>query len=192
MVMAARSPTLVWRLGDSRDVRDLLTRLTTITTRIGSGAVKTYEQLQKNQVGSNDAGVDVIAIEARNGGTQRDLPAYLVGVTIQKSDRRKKIVGIDEVRRFVSYLINMPRLAYLGVLAIPFMGTDLEHENCSEKQCLYITKVEVLEYLGLYPADRRSQLTTARARHWMRDLSRRRHSEATFVNAKGETTLAWA
>lgn len=192
MVMAARSPTLVWRLGDSRDVRELLTRLTTITSRIGSGAVKTYDQLQKNQLGSNDGGVDVIAIEARNGGTQRDLPAYLVGVTIQKSDRRKKIVGIDEVRRFVSYLLNMPKLAYLGVLAIPFVGTDLEHENCSEKQCLYITKVEVLEYLGRYPADRRSQLTTARARHWMRKLSRSSQSQATFVNAKGETRLAWA
>ncbi len=191
MVMAARSPSLVWRLGDSRDVREFLSRLNTITTRTGSGVVKVYDQLKTNQVGANDAGVDVIAIETRNGSTQRDLPAYLVGVTIQKSDRRKKIIGIDEVRRFVSYFLNTPRLSYLGVLAIPFVGTDLDHENCSDKQCLYITKQEVLEYLGQYPTDWRSQLTTARARRWMRDLSRSKQSEASLVRSRGETQLAW-
>ncbi len=192
MVMAARSPSLVWRLGDSRDVREFLTRLSAITTRTGSGVVKSYSQLKANQIGANDAGVDVIAIEVRSGNAQRDLPAYLVGVTIQKSDRRKKIVGMDEVRRFVSYFLNTPRIVYYGVLAIPFVGTDLEHENCSEKQCLYITKPEVLQYLGRYPTDRRGQLTTARARHWMRDLSRRKQSEASFVSSRGETQLAWA
>lgn len=192
MVMAASQPSMVWRLGDSRDVREFLSRLDTITTRAGSGSVKAYSQLKVNQVGANDAGVDVISVGLRDGKVQRDIPTYLVGVTIQKSDRRKKIIGIDEVARFISYFQNAPKLAYLGVLAIPFVGTDLEHENCAERRCLYITKQEVIEHLGRYPLDRRSQLTTSRARRWMRILSNDRQSEARLLSAKGEVALNWA
>ncbi len=192
MVMAAHSPSYVWRLGDSRDVREFLSRLDKIAVRAGSGSVKAFGQLRVNQIGANDAGVDVIALGTRQGAVQRDTPAFLIGVTIQKSDRRKKIIGIDEVARFVSYFQNPPKIVFSGVLAIPFTGTELEHENCSERRCLYITKQEVVEHLGQYPTDRRSQLTTSGSRHWMRRISRMRQADARFASAKGETVLSWA
>ncbi len=192
MVMIARSPTAVWYFGDSRDVNEFMRRLATMVLIAGSGTVKSYAELEENQVGANDAGVDVLAIELHNGAVRSDSVTYLIGATIQKSDRRHKILGIDQVRRFSEYFTKKPKLAYKGILAIPFDATENEHLNCRDKNCLYISKAEILASLAAYPSTDPVRLAyIQRPRRAMLKRSRALQSEAKLISKAGELQISW-
>jgi hypothetical protein len=132
-----------WYFGSSRSVKKLLRILTHVTRRVRSGAVKQYEQLQENQLQDNDGGVDALLIERRDDAT-----AFLIGATIQLSDRRKKIVGPEAILRFNDYFVNRITAAIQGVLTVPYDKTDREKINCAAKNCLYFHADLIIEYLG--------------------------------------------
>jgi hypothetical protein len=146
--ITGRSDSAIWYLGDSRSVIDFLRRLETVTAACRSGVVKRREQLEANQVGVNDAGVDVLAIELRNGEIRADALAYLVGATVQRAGRRNKVIGIDQITRFTSYFERLPLLAYKGVLAVPFARSENDALNCRDADCLYLSQDDLPFYLG--------------------------------------------
>ncbi len=192
LVMVARIQGGVWYLGDSRNVHEFVRRLTAVVAVAGTGEMKEPDQLRENQVGANDAGVDILAIEMRHGQVQRDAIAYLVGATIQKSGRRNKIMGIDEVQRFTDYFQRRPALVYNGVLAIPFPGTQAEALDCADRRCMYITKDEILEMLGLFPDDgsRAAYVTSPRRKIFKRSRDLQRVS--SVIAKAGELRINWA
>nr|WP_303705185.1 hypothetical protein [Brevundimonas naejangsanensis] len=149
--ISGRQPTAVWYFGAGRSVKDFLSRLRDMTAACGNGQVKSFNQLERNQIGANDAGVDLIAIEVQGGQIRRNALAFLVGATLQKSDRRGKIMGMPEVNRFTAYFQRAPLLAYKGVLAIPFARSEIEELNCRDQDCLYIPREEMILFLGQAP-----------------------------------------
>lgn len=191
MVIATRAPAAVWYFGDSRDVKEFLRRLQKVVNAVGNGGVKTFEQLQQNQTGANDAGVDVLAIPTHQGVIPQNGTAYLLGATIQRTDRTNKIVGHDQITRYREYFLAGPKLAYQGVLAIPFEGTEIDALNCRDKNCGYITKSDILKILADYPVGS-SRLTDIRsARLKIRRESRAMKNVAVLVGRSGNLTIAW-
>lgn len=153
--MCGQSETLVWYFGDSRSSGEFLRRLETVTTTCGTGVAKRLEDLEAHQVGTNDAGVDILAIEVQeDGSVRRNALAYLVGVTIQQASRRTKVMGIDQQNRFTGYFERTPLLAYKGILAVPFERSENDELTCRDNNCLYIAKDELIENLGRVVADK--------------------------------------
>lgn len=132
-----------WYLGSVRSADKLLKVLNYVTGRVGSGSVKTRYQLQANQINANDGGIDVILVERR-------MPpmGYLLGATIQKADRRKKIIGRDEVQRFHDFFVRRIGAVFVGVLATPYDPREDERINCEDRQCLYFHGDVIMELLG--------------------------------------------
>ncbi|OYY89133.1 MAG: hypothetical protein B7Y45_13530 [Sphingomonas sp. 28-66-16] len=153
-VVTGRTNVATWYLGDSRDVGGFLGRLERISRACGSGVVKPRGELEPNQTGANDGGVDLIAVEIQDGAIRRDALAYLIGATLQRSDRRGKIMGIPEINRFTGYFSAKPVLAYKGMLAVPFARSEIEELNCRDQDCLYIGQEDILYYLGRIPEGR--------------------------------------
>lgn len=147
--MCGQSDTLVWYFGDSRSSTEFLRRLERVTAACGNGVVKKPENLEAHQVGANDAGVDILAIEVQeDGSVRRNALAYLVGVTIQKASRRTKVMGIDQQNRFTGYFAQPPLLAYKGILTVPFARSENDELTCRDNNCLYLAKDELVENLG--------------------------------------------
>jgi len=146
--IAGQSENRVWYFGDSRSSGEFLRRLALVTGECGTGAVKDAAQLEAHQVGANDAGVDILAIERHGGEIRRNALAYLVGVTIQQASRRNKVMGIDQRTRFTGYFERQPLLAYKGVLAVPFERSENDELTCRDNDCLYLAKDEIVENLG--------------------------------------------
>jgi len=146
--VCGQSAGLIWYFGDSRSSAEFLRRLETVVDACGNGAVKRADQLERHQVGTNDAGVDLLAVETHNGEIRRNALALLVGVTIQKSSRRNKVMGLDQRTRFVGYFDRLPLLAYKGVLAVPFERSENDELTCRDNDCLYLAKEEIVHNLG--------------------------------------------
>ena len=150
--MCGQSETRVWYFGDSRSSAEFLRRLETVTAACGNGLAKRPEHLEKHQIGANDAGVDILAIEVQeDGSVRRNALAYLVGATIQQSSRRTKVMGIDQQNRFTGYFERAPLLAYKGILAVPFERSENDELTCRDNNCLYLAKDELVENLGRVP-----------------------------------------
>lgn len=191
LVVKSRHDARVWYLGDSRDVREFLRRLINVVEVIGNGSTKTYEQLERNQTGANDAGVDVVAIQTRDDAVHTDSTAYLVGVTIQKSSRRNKIIGIDQVHRFTNYFQRGPTLAYQGMLAIPFEGSEAEAQDCRDRNCLYLTKPQIIKILSRYPTNNAELRDIRVPRQKMRRKSRELRGSLLLRGKSGEVSINW-
>lgn len=146
--LTGRVDAAVWYLGDSRDSAELLRRVERLSLAVGSGKPMQIENLEKNQDGANDGGVDLVAIELQNGSVPRNALAFLVGATIQATDRRGKIMGIPEINRFTSFFAQKPYLAYKGLLAVPHPFNEADMLNCRDQDCLYVAKEDILTYLG--------------------------------------------
>lgn len=149
--IAGYRPAAVWYFGSSRNVTDFLSQLRNLTLACGSGRPKSHDQLEENQRGANDGGVDLIAIELQGGGIRPSALAFLVGATLQKSDRRGKIMGAPEINRFTAFFQERPLLAYKGVLAVPFRRSLIEAQNCRDQDGLYFGREDLLLYLGQAP-----------------------------------------
>lgn len=147
-VLAGRRESVVWHLGSSRNVQDLLTRLARVTSLCGTGLVKDFDQLTRTQKRANDGGVDVLAVTTESGTVSTDSEIYLVGATVQKKGRRPKIIGSNQVTRLRGYFLHHPSPPMIGVLAVPFAHSYLDAEECAEQNCLYLSKDKILCYLG--------------------------------------------
>ena len=147
-ILAGRSESSAWLLGDSRSARELLTRLGQIQRLCGTGAVKVWGDLTHSQKHSNDGGIDVLAVTTRNGAIAPDSEIYLLGATIQKANRLNKIVGHDQKDRIRNYFLQHPNPPMTGVMAIPLERNYLDEEKCAEKNCLYLPKDAILPFLG--------------------------------------------
>lgn len=167
--------TSVWYLGSSRNVAGLLVYLRSIARACGSGVPKPLDQLDANQNGANDGGVDLIAIEHHAGTIRRNALALLVGATIQKTNRRIKIMGTPEINRFTSFFQKKPLLGYKGLLAVPFPRSPIEEEDCRDQDCLYFGREDIILNLGLAPAGD----TANRLRH---PGARLRRATETFID----------
>lgn len=192
LVMVARAPASVWYFGDSRDVREFLRRLERMVAVAGTGRVRDHAAIEENQVGANDGGVDIMAIQTRDGTVPRDATAYLVGATIQKTDRRNKVVGAGAIARFRGFFERGPHLAFQGILAVPFEPTLIDEQNCRDNNCAYLAKPELIKILGDYPRDRKRRLDVHVARRRMRQRSREMTQAAVLIGKAGELKLEWA
>jgi hypothetical protein len=191
LLMTSRSPSAVWYFGDSRDSREFLRRLQKVVERVGNGTVKDFNQLQVNQQGTNDGGVDILAVPTYNNVLVPNTTAFLVGATIQKTDRTGKILGHDQITRYRDYFLVGPLLAYQGVLAVPFDGTAIDQANCRDKNCVYINKAEILRILANYPvgSNRLSDIRSPRRK--MRSKSRDLSMVATLISKGVGLKIAW-
>ncbi|QFT65960.1 hypothetical protein FIU93_04165 [Labrenzia sp. THAF35] len=138
LALAADNEGVVWWNGRSRSQRTFLKQLVRVRDFIGTGLVRTAEQLQANQVGVNDGGVDAFGISTVNGQVGPDATCSLLGATLQRSARRNKIVGPAQVNRLLGFFINVPHLTFAGILAIPFKSQEAEAQDCRDAQCRYL------------------------------------------------------
>ena len=152
--IAGYRPAAVWYFGSGRSVAEFLLRLRNLTLACGNGKPKAHDQLEENQRGANDGGVDLMAIELQDGAIRNSALAFLVGATLQKSDRRGKIMGMPEIDRFTSFFQEKPLLGYKGILAVPFPRTLIEAQNCRDQNGLYFGREDLLRFLGQAPTGR--------------------------------------
>lgn len=149
--LAGRQEQHTWYVGKQRSTAEFLKFLTRVTRRAKSGKVKPYNDLDANQKSVNDAGVDGIGLGIHHGKIGSDSVLIFVQATIQKTNRRIKLFGADEVKRIKAFFTNNPRAAALGALAIPYEGTEIDKANCAEQDCIYITRDEIYKFLGHHP-----------------------------------------
>ncbi len=146
--LAVRSAGPVWHLGKERSTATLLRRLSEICKFIGSGAAKNFKDLEVHLAYSNDGGVDVFGVYAPAGAFQKGSQAFLLGATIQKTDRKRKIVGPEAAAEFQGLFSTVPLLPFHGVLAVPFEFDQAEAERCRIRQCIYLSRAEIILLLG--------------------------------------------
>ncbi|WP_027488358.1 hypothetical protein [Allorhizobium undicola] len=135
--LSAEIEGAVWWAGRARGHTRFLRQLRNMASFVGSGLVRTSDQLEENQVGVNDGGVDVFGISTLYGQVNANAVCHLLGATIQKTSRRNKIIGAASLERFRNFFINRPNLQLSGVLAIPFRSTLAEAQNCRDQNCRY-------------------------------------------------------
>jgi hypothetical protein len=147
-VLAGRRESAIWYLGSSRSAQELVRRLGSFVHFCGTGQAKAYAQLTARQRRSNDGGVDILAVTTAGGTVTIDSEIYLLGATIQSSQRRSKIIGANQIARFRNYFGQHPHLPMWGVFAVPFAYSALDAELCGEQNCVYISREAVLGHLG--------------------------------------------
>lgn len=149
LALVADNEGVVWWNGRSRSRRTFLRQLNLIRDFVGSGQVRTEDQLQANQVGVNDGGVDAFGIATVQGAVGPDSNCVLLGATLQRSARRNKIVGPAELQRLDDFFFNRPNLTFTGMLAIPFLRSEAEAQDCSAQQCRYLPVDAIYRNLSL-------------------------------------------
>ncbi|MGE0290580.1 MAG: hypothetical protein AB7I42_29880 [Bradyrhizobium sp.] len=142
--MLGKADGPIWYLGNVRGIHKLLKSFRHISRRMGSGLVKTHAQLNLVQRAANDSGIDVVLIER-----QQDATMFLVGATIQKKNRRSKVIGIDERNRFRGFFVQQIRATTQGIMAVPFPYSEFDAELCLEKDCQYLHLDLIRQKLGL-------------------------------------------
>lgn len=151
--IAGRTEQRTWYVGKNRSTQDLLKFLQHVLRRAKSGKVKDFDDLDANQKKANDAGVDGIGLTLHGGALGMDAELILLQATIQKSNRRIKIMGQDQINRFKQFFLQNPKAAAKGALAIPYEGEAIDAADCAERNCIYITKNEILRYIGREPTN---------------------------------------
>ena len=146
--LAAKTEGAVWMSGQHRGSTAFLEFLNDVTEFIGDGDVKTHDQLGENQQKVNDGGIDGIGFDTRQGVLTADVNGFMLGATIQKSSRSKKIIGNDEIQRVLRFFVTPPAIPFQGVMAIPFAQTLAEKQNCSDRRCIYLPEAEILSLIG--------------------------------------------
>ena len=139
---------VIWWTGKSRDRVSFLRQLNKVIRKTGYGTLKTVEQLEANQVGVNDGGVDVLALTTLNGNVQPDAMCYLVGATYQKASRRGKIVGPAELERLRGFFLHLPNMTFQGVLSIPYPYVLAEANDCRDQNCRYFPLGTIEKKIG--------------------------------------------
>lgn len=166
--MLGKADGPIWYLGHIRGVHKLLKLFGYICRRVGSGIPKTHAQLNSLQRATNDAGIDVVLVER-----QQDATMFLVGATIQKTNRRQKVIGADSRARFRAFFLQPVRATTQGVMAVPFSYSETDADLCSEKECQYLHLDLIREKLGLSAGKALGELrhSSLALRHYTRTLA---------------------
>lgn len=187
--LAGRQEQHTWHVGKYRSTVDFLTFLRRVTRKARSGKVKSYDDLDAHQRNANDAGVDGIGLSLHNGKLGNDSIIIFAQATIQKSNRRIKLFGADELTRIKSFFLNNPLAAAIGALIIPYEGTEIDKANCAEQNCIYITRDEIYEFIGRHP------VTGPRSGSLHLDVTIGRHTQhhvnkVRLLNVDGNLSIA--
>lgn len=162
-----RMPGTTWYLGSSRSATKLVRRLGHATRVIGTGVPKPLNQLDLNQVNDNDGGVDILHF------AEDDVQSLiLVGATIQKANRKSKIIGGREKNRFRNFFIQEIALPHQGVMAVPFDHSEVDQLNCAQEDCQYFCIDVITKALGHaeHFVERKTRHLNIRLRQHTRDL----------------------
>lgn len=170
--LSGRNENYVWCTGRIRSASSYLNLLRRILGKVGSGVVKELEKLDENQINVNEAGVDGVALSTVDGVVGNDAEIIILQSTVQKGQRRTKVVGPGQVTRFKSFFEKNPRAAVHGALAIPYEGTAIDQADCAEANCIYLPRSEILKYIGREPTDTGKRLGT-----WRLDAIMRSHNK---------------
>lgn len=146
--VAGRNEQYIWHAGRYRSTTRFLVFLSRLTRKLMSGKVKDDADLDANQAHVNDAGVDGIGLSLHQGAILKDSVVTYIQATIQKTNRRVKIFGPDDLRRITAFFVKLPLAASIGALSIPYEGTPIDEANCAEQNCIYITRKEIYKFLG--------------------------------------------
>lgn len=194
LALAADNEGVVWWNGRSRGKKTFLFQLNKIRNFAGSGVVRQIGQLQANQVGVNDGGVDAFGISTFNGVVGPDSVCAMLGATLQRSARRNKIVGPAELVRLGRFFVNPPVLVFQGILAVPFPRHEAEALDCQEQNCRYFPLEVINRNLQTFAA--RGDLAqtlrfTRRLNYLFLSSARRLTAELRFTLNAGEQRIAW-
>ncbi len=151
--IAGRHEQHTWHLGKNRRTARFLKLLERVVRRAGSGRVKNLEQLAANQDRANDAGVDGIGLSLDDNKVGNDSVIVFAQATIQKSSRRIKVFGPNELIRVKAFFLQQPRAAAQGALVIPYDGTDIDRTNCADYGCIYIARDDIYRLMGKHPGN---------------------------------------
>jgi hypothetical protein len=151
--IAGRQEQYTWLAGKQRSTSKFLGVLERVARRARSGKVKTLDQLAPNQRQVNDAGVDGIGLSLHDDQASNDSVLIFAQATIQKTNRRIKVFGSNEVRRIKAFFLSQPLAAAQGALVIPYEGTEIDRSNCADNDCIYITREDVYRLMGNHPGN---------------------------------------
>lgn len=151
--IAGRHEQHTWHIGKQRSTAKFLKMLERVVRRAGSGKVKDLAQLAPNQTSVNDAGVDGIGLSLHGKNVGYDSVIVFAQATIQKTNRRIKIFGTNELKRIKAFFLHQPLAAAQGALVIPYDGTDIDRSNCADNDCIYITREDIYRLVGKHPSN---------------------------------------
>lgn len=151
--IAGRHEQHTWHLGRQRSTAEFLKVLERVVRRAGSGKVKDLTQLAPNQVSVNDGGVDGIALLLHDNKVGNDSEIVFAQATIQKTSRRNKIVGDNQLTRIKAFFLHQPLASPKGALVIPYDETDIERSDCADYHCIYVAREDIYRLMGKHPGD---------------------------------------
>ena len=147
--LSAQVEGIVWWTGHSGGRATFLQQLDALVNLVGSGVVRSENQLEANQIRVRDGGVDAIGLSTHEGAVQPDATCFLLGATRQSGNRKDKIVGQDAINRFRRFFINEPTVVFQGIFSIPYSATDAEAEDCRDRNCIYFPRAVIERNLGI-------------------------------------------
>jgi len=136
--MAGWTESKVWYIGRSRSIHKLMRMLDKFCTFVGSGTMREIAELDSYVKNSNDGGVDAIGVAAPNGSLSASPMVFLLGATIQSGNRKNKIIGDQEKKRFRSLFNKQPNIGFEGVFSVPFAEDQVDIEFCRDSDCRYV------------------------------------------------------
>lgn len=135
----------IWYLGRSRSIQKLMRILNGFCSFVGASSMRDIKDLDKYVQNSNDGGVDVLGVTAPNGILAAAPMIYLLGATIQKSNRKDKVIGQSEKARFRALFDKTPQIGFEGVMSVPFLEDDIDKDFCRDADCRYFHHTAVFE-----------------------------------------------
>ena len=147
--LSSKVEGIVWWTGKARGRTIFLKQLSRLARIIGNGTIKSEDQLEDNQIHVNDGGVDAIGVSTHEGVVEADAICFLLGATYQRNERKNKIVGAREISRFREFFVNVPTVAFQGILSIPYSEVNAEAQDCRDQNCVYFPQAVIERNLGI-------------------------------------------
>ena len=147
--LSSKVEGIVWWTGKARGRTTFLKQLSRLVRIVGNGAIKSENQLEDNQINVNDGGVDAIGVSTHEGVVGADTICFLLGATYQRNKRKNKIVGSREINRFKEFFVNVPTVAFQGILSIPYSEVNAEAQDCRDQNCVYFPQAVIERNLGI-------------------------------------------
>ena len=146
---SVRGEGAAWWTGRSRKQQSFLNNLDVLVKFLGSGKVKSSNELLSNQIRVNDGGFDGLVVFTVGGRAGPASECYLIGATVQTKRLRQKIVGESGLTRFREFFDPTPSVGLNCVLAVPHSWSDALQHDCRVSNCLYMPRSELISFLGV-------------------------------------------
>ena len=117
---------------------------------VGTGRVKTPEQWEESEKQANDAGADGFLITTVGGEISSASVCIALGATVQKKQRRMKVIGKDERDRLLAFFLRRPTVALIGAAADPYAREPSLAQDYARADCLYLHNQVLWDLLTLY------------------------------------------